>query len=123
MVLTDGTTTVTIQYSDDKISPIIEKTTKRTAGANVRQITGGERLTITSRVRVTPAKYRELIDLLTNNADNYFFTPEDSTLSWWADLYPNLTFPVNGSITNVIREWDNRDYWYVTFNIETTSYT
>ena len=122
MVLTDGTTTVTLDPSNDAINPEIEESTKRTAGGNVRHIVGGERFNVTSTVRATPAQYRSLIDLLNNNADNYFFTPAESTESWWADLYPSISFPLNCVVTDINRDWDNRGYWWVKMKVKSTSY-
>jgi len=122
MIISDGTTDLTYEYSDENIMPIIEKSTKRTAGANDRNILGGERLSIDVRFRTTATGYRNLINLLTNNADNYFFTPQDYTSQWWSDLYPDIEWPLNCTISNIKRKWDNRSRWWVSLDVESTSY-
>lgn len=121
-IISDGTTNISIDYVDERIRPEIEESTTRTAGGDTRRVPGGERLRIKSEWRLTPAQYRSILTLLTNNASNYFYTPEDSTASYWTDLYPSLTFPMNAQFTEVGRTWDNRSYWYVEMEIESTSY-
>lgn len=122
MVLTDGTTTLTFSNSDENINPVLEKNTKRTAGGNTRSITGGERALFNVTVRLTPTQYRTLLNLLNNGADNYFFTPQDSTDTWMTSLYPDISFPLNVNITETARKWDNRSYWYVEMQAESTGY-
>jgi hypothetical protein len=122
MILTDGTTTFTSLNSDEKIEPIIEKNTKRTAGGNTRSITGGERFSATVRIRETHGDYRSLLNLLNNGADNYYFTPQDSTATWMTSLYPDITFPLNINVSPPTREWDNRSVWYIKFDVESSGY-
>ena len=100
----------------------VSETIKRTAGGNLRKIVGGERLKLKLKMRLTPAQYRSVITLLTNNANNYFYTPEESTASYWSDLYPSLSFPVNITYTDLDKEWDNRKHWYVNLDAEVTNY-
>ncbi len=121
-IISDGVTDVTIDYVDENINPVVERTTKRTAGGNLRTITSGERLDMQLNMRVTPAQYRSLLTIFTNKADNYFYTPEASTASYWSALYPSLTFPMNATFRNMKRDWDNRGYWYVQMNMESTEY-
>jgi len=118
MILTDGTTTVTIPYSDDSLSPGIEASVVRTAGGNLRRVRGGERFNMTSKVRVTPTEYRSLLDLLNTDTANYFFTPSET----FADLYPDIVFPLNCVINGITLDWNNRKFYYVTLSIEGTSY-
>jgi len=121
-IISDGTTDITIEFVDEDINPAIEETIKRTAGGNLRKITGGERLGLNLELRVTPSQYRSVLSLLTNNADNYFYTPEESTASYWSSLYPDLEFPLNITYTNLKRTWDNRGYWYIKMDAEFTNY-
>ena len=120
-IFSDGTTDLTIT-ADEQYKPQIEKTTKRTAGGNLRSITSGERFEVIAKIRVTPTEYRSLINLLKNNSNNYYFTPEDSSKAWMSSIYPDITWPLNVNFDNLSRDWDNRGYWYVSMDIEGTSY-
>jgi hypothetical protein len=122
MIISDGTTDLTYEYSDESINPVIERSNKRTAGGNMRTVTGGERLTVSTTFRTTGTGYRNLINLLNNNADNYFFTPQDSDKQYWSDLYPDITFPINATFSNITRTWDNRSKWWVSMEVQSTSY-
>nr|BDD44680.1 hypothetical protein 10 [Legionellales bacterium] len=119
-IISDGTTEIDFGRADETVLPGLEKTTKVTAGGNIRSITAGERFKMRVIVRVTPAVYRSFIDLMNNGASNYYFTPTDTTQ--WDDLYPDITWPLNVDISGIDRDWDNRSYYYVSFNVESVSY-
>jgi hypothetical protein len=121
-IIYDGTTTFTSLLSDESINPVIEKNTKRTAGGNTRSITGGERFKATVKIRETPGDYRSLLNVLNSGADNYYFTPQDSTASWMTSLFPDISFPLNANIGAPKREWDNRSAWYIVFDVESSGY-
>ena len=118
--VTDGSTTIDLGKCDETIMPMLEKTSKRTGGGNIRSITSGERLGFQIKARVTPAVYRTLLDLLQNGASNYYYTPNSTTE--FTGLYPSTTFPLNANIYNLSRDWDNRSYFYITFDVESTTY-
>jgi len=119
-IISDGTTSVDLGLCAELIDPILEKSSKRTAGGNTRSITSGERLVFSVKGRVTPTILRSAFDLLKNGASNYFYTPNDA--SEWEDLYDSSNFPLNCNITGLKREWDNRNYYYIMFNVESVSY-
>jgi hypothetical protein len=119
--LSDGTTDIDLGTANERINPIIDKSSKITAGGNIRSITGGERLMFAVDIRATQATYRSIINLLTNGASNYYYTPNNSTVEW-TSLYPNTTWPLNCNINNLKRTWDNRSYFYVSFEVEAISY-
>ena len=118
--ITDGTTSLDLGKTTETIDPVLEKTTVRTAGGNLRSVTSGERLRFRCQARLSPANYRTFIDLLNNGASNYFFTPTDSTQ--WTNLYGSTTWPLIANIYNIKRAWDNRSYYYVDFFVESVSY-
>ncbi len=120
--ISDATTEIDLPQSDERLEPVLEKATKRTAGAELRSITGGERFKMNVRSRTTPAVFRTVIDLLNNGATDYFYTPEDETASWLTDLYPDLSFPLNANFSNLRREWDNRKAFYIAYDVEATAY-
>ncbi len=120
--ISDGTTEISMPQSDDRVNPGIEKSTKRTAGRELRSTVGGEVFKMSVRSRATPAVFRTVIDLLKNGSPNYFFTPEEEDKQWLADLYPDVSYPLNANFSNLGREWDNRNAFYITYDVESTSY-
>lgn len=120
MQITDGTTTLTFNDSEEIIDDFdLDKTSKKTAGGDYRSVTTGERFDLTSRFRTTAANIRSLKNLLNNGATDYWFTP---TRSWDDDLYTNITFPLNVNITKIKFEWYNTTVYWVTMKVESTSY-
>jgi hypothetical protein len=119
-IISDGITDITLEYADERIDPVIERSSTVTAGGNIRSITGGERINFVVKSRVTPAIYRSLLNLITNGALQYFYTPNDTTD--WSDLYATTTFPLNVNINTIKREWDNRGIYYITMELESVSY-
>jgi len=121
-VFSDGTTSLTVNYIDEEIDPQNERNDKRTSGGNTRTIIGGERLSMNIDMRLTPAQYRTLISIYNSNSSNKYYTPEDTTKTFWSELYPDLLFPINVQFSRLKRHWDNRKYWYVKMNIDSVSY-
>ncbi len=118
MIISDGTTDLTFEYADENIMPDIEKSTGRSASGRTKSQTAGERMSMSVKFRTTPAGYRTLLDLMTNGANEYYYTPEED----YGILYSTLTEPWNVNITNIRKEWDNKRQFYVTLNIETVDY-
>ena len=118
--ISDGTTEIDFGKSTEKIIPGLEKTSKVTAGGNIRSITAGERFRMNVTIRCTPAVYRSFLNLMNNGASNYYFTPSDTTE--WDDLYPDITWPLNANIYSINEDWNNRGYYYVAFRVDSTSY-
>jgi hypothetical protein len=102
MQITDGVTNLTFTDSDDIIDPIIEKSSRRTGSGDFR--------------------CRTILNLLNNNATNYFFTPRESTQSWMTALYPDITFPLNVNVTKFKTSFQTKDVVYFTIKVESTSY-
>jgi hypothetical protein len=121
-IISDGSTDITIEFVDEEINPNLEKSEKRTAGGNARSITGGERLILDLKLRLTPSQVRSITNLFKNNANNYYYTPEDSTADYWSELYPSLSFPYNATFSKLVRDWDNRSKWYYKMVVTSTEY-
>jgi hypothetical protein len=119
-IVSDGSTDVDLGKCVESLNPVIEKSSKRTGGGDTRSVTGGERLQMDVQCRITPALYRTFIDLMNNGANEYFFTPTDT--SEWSSLYPTTTWPLSVNLTNLQRDWDRRDIYYVSFKMESVSY-
>lgn len=118
--LSDGTTDIDLGKVNERINPMLDKSSKRTAGGNIRSITAGERLSFAVDIRATPAVYRSILDLMVNGSTNYYYTPNDT--SEFVGLYPATTFPLNCNINNLKRTWDNRSQFYISFDVEAISY-
>lgn len=119
-VITDGVTEVDLGDSMENVVPTIEKTSKVTAGGNIRSITAGERFKMNVEARVSDTTLRSFFTLLKNGASNYFFTP--TTESEWTNSFSNISFPLNCNIYSIERKWDKRDIYYLSFIVESVSY-
>ena len=75
MIITDGTTSLTYTGTQFDDFLAIEQSSTRTAGAKTRTIRAGKRFTATEKILITGAELQELVDLLTNGADEYYYTP------------------------------------------------
>ena len=109
-IFTDGTTTLTVNFVDESVEPTNEQSTNRTAGGSDRTVIGGERMKIRIEARLTPAQYRSLINIYNSTSGNLYYTPNDTTETFWTALYPDITFPLNSRFFNMKRNWDNRKY-------------
>ena len=116
-VFSDGTTDITIKFVDEQITPIIERATKTSAGGRLKSQSTGERLQLRLRIYGTGAQQRSLFNLLTNGANEYYYTTEDTHT-----LYSNVTFPLNVIIDNIGWEFDNRSNYVLTATVTSVDY-
>ncbi len=75
MIISDGTTdlTYTGTMTDDFLG--VEQSSTRTSGGSTRTIRAGKRFIVVEEIRITGDELESLIDLLTNGAEDYFYTP------------------------------------------------
>jgi hypothetical protein len=75
MIISDGTTNLTYTgtQSDDFLP--VEQSSTRTAGGSSRTIRVGKRFATIEQIRLTGSELLELINLLTNGASEYYYTP------------------------------------------------
>ena len=76
MIITDGSSTFSAKSyeTDDFIQ--LEKNTVTSAGGLKRSQTSGARFKTKETLLLDGKKWRELVNLLTNDSDEYFYTPE-----------------------------------------------
>jgi len=115
MTITDGVTTLTFADSDLRSDSEIEYGEARTVGSVVKTQISGERFTATDSIRITGAQYRTLIDLLKNNAADYYYTPTTVPPE-----YSSTNFPMKARINvakKSTRAYNGAIYYYVDLNI------
>lgn len=117
MILSDGTTSVTITEANETFGPVIDKSTRRSSGGRLKSQTSGKRINFRVECRTTQTVYASLLSLLTNGADKYFYTPEETY-----DLFTSVSFPIEVNVTKLKRKWDNRRVVYITFEVEAVDY-
>lgn len=119
-IITDGTTSITTTgvLSDDFLN--LEQSTRKTAGGGTRTIRTGARFVIEETYRLTGTEFRSLIDLLTNGATQYYFTP--STVP---DFMESTDFPLLCNIGIIKKKrhvGGGTKKYYMTVKIEGVSY-
>lgn len=119
-IFSDGTTDIEIKFVDEDIQPVLEKSSKTSAGGRLKTQTAGERLVMGIRFRTTAALFRSLMTLLKNGADEYYYTPEDTHQFYTTGN--TVTFPLNVNFDSVSHEWDNRSMYYVNMKITSINY-
>jgi hypothetical protein len=119
-IFSDGTTDVTIEFVDETIAPVLEKSVTTSAGGRLKTQTGGERLTFSIRFRTTAALFRSLMNLLKNGADEYYYTPEDTHQFYTTSN--TVTFPLNVVFNQIAWEWDNRSTYYIGMQVTSVDY-
>lgn len=88
MTLGDGTTTLTLQSEELRNDSVIVSSRKSTAGGELRTRTIGERFETSETVRINGDDFRALMQLITNNAQEYFYTPDIIPPEWDSADFP-----------------------------------
>lgn len=117
MILSDGTTDITVTQANEVFRVDIEKSTTTAAGGRLKSQTAGKRIGFKVDIRTTQAVYASILTLLTNGAAHYYYTPEETYA-----LFSSVTFPIEVNVTNLKRDWDNRTAVYVSFDAESIDY-
>ena len=120
MIISDGVTELTFLGTqvDDFID--LEQSSSRTAGGNIRTIRAGKRFKVLEKIRLTGSEYGALINLLTNNAETYFYTPANTP-----DYLTSSDFPMSVSIgkpTKSRHVGGGTKRYYIEIPIEGSSY-
>ena len=116
-IISNGVTDIDLQFADEKMIPSIDKVNKKSSGGDLKQQVGGERFKLKVKARVTPIVFRSLIDMLKDGSEQYFYTPQDEYV-----LYSSVTKPIPVQVDKLAEDWDNRNVYYITFTVESTSY-
>jgi hypothetical protein len=120
MIISDGTTNLTFNGTqmDDFLD--IEQSSTRTAGGNTRTIRAGKRFKVIEKIRMTGSQFGTLINLLTNNSEDYFYTPTITP-----DYLTSSDFPMSVNIgrpTKIRQAGGGVKKFYVELPIEGSSY-
>jgi len=117
-IISDGTTDLTFTFTDEDYIPVWDKADKTSAKGTIKSQVAGERFRFNIRMRLTPTQVRSLIDLLNNQSNFYYYTPDET----YAALFSNVTFPLKANFSNLSSEWDNRSRYYITLTVESVDY-
>jgi hypothetical protein len=112
-----GITLVGVQ-GDDFLN--IDQSSSRTTGGESRTIRTGKKYATVESYRITGTELRQLIDLLTDNSTNYFFTPSvipDTMSSSDFPMDVNIKIPTKSSQTG-----GGDKKYIIKINIESVSY-
>jgi hypothetical protein len=120
LTLSDGTTTLTIDNDnvreDEDVS--FDKSTRTTAGGQLKSQVTGQRVSIDVEIRVTQAEVNSIMDLLTNGADEYYYSPKTD----YSTLYPTLADPFKISVEKLKKTFDNISKYYISFQAIAVDY-
>lgn len=120
MVLTDGTTTLTIAESNFMAHSEIEMSREKSAGGIYKMQIGGERFMSTEHLRLTATQYRTLLNILKSNSDYYYYTP-----SYIPAEYSAVTFPIKVSFSLSSKNteaYNGEVIYYVDLEIESAEF-
>jgi len=75
MIISDGTTDLTFTGTQSFHFIRIDQSSSQTTGGSSRTIRSGKRFVTNEKIRVTGSELASLITLLTNGANEYYYTP------------------------------------------------
>ena len=116
-IISDSSTDITLLYVDEKPSFGLIDASKTSASGAIKNQVSGERLKLTCRFRTTSTILRQILDLLKNGSDYYYYTSEDTH-----GIYSDVTFPLQVKISKLKWVWDNRSTYYGSFIVESVDY-
>lgn len=88
MIISDGTTSITINTADGNGDYVPIKSKKITAAGEIRSRTTGTRYLVSEIFEVTGTQLDDIIDLIYNNATEYFYTPTRTPPEWLSSDFP-----------------------------------
>lgn len=120
MIISDGTTNLTFTGTrhDDFLN--VEKSRNVSAGGRIKSQTSGRRFVVVENIRCTAAQVETLIELLTNGASYYYYTPTNTPGYMESGDFPmqvNIDMPKKTGF-----DWNGAKYYHVELNIESTDY-
>jgi hypothetical protein len=75
MIISGNTASLTFTGTQFDDFTILEQASTRTAGGNIRTIRAGQRFKAVEKIRMTGTVYASLMSLLTDNSEQYLYTP------------------------------------------------
>lgn len=88
MIISDGTTDITITTADANGDYIPIKSKKITAGGEIRSRTTGSRYLVSEIFEVTGDQLLDIQEMIQSNASEYFYTPSTIPPEWSASDFP-----------------------------------
>jgi len=116
-IISDGSTNVTIPYVNEIADPEMITANKLSGSGAIKGQTSGERFKLKCDCRTTSTIFRNLLDLLKNGQDTYYYTANDSH-----GIYSGITYPLECRIELKSNKWDNRGTYYFSFSVESVDY-
>lgn len=118
MTISDGTTTLTFNFSDDRGPETrVVQTIRESANGSLKFKTAGERIIFDDRPLVTGAELRSLLDLIHNGASEYFYTPDTIPPEYSSSIFPLTCFVrYRGKRESIWR--DNARQYFVRLEIQ-----
>jgi len=121
MILTDGTTSLTLTDSWLNPDSILDLSTAQSAGGRLKTQVSGERFKGTETFRVTGAQLRSLYDIVKGNVFELYYTPTETPPE-----YTGTSFPIKVRIENIIKtvkaDNNNTIYYHMTMEVTGTEY-
>lgn len=88
MILTDGTTTLTVTNAEENPDPIVDRASKAGATGDMKTQVAGERYVTTVEFLPTAAQYRTFLDLIKAKNTELFYTPSIIPPEYLSTDYP-----------------------------------
>ena len=120
MVISDGTTDMEFETTFTEPTFGLDQTKKMSSGAQIKSQIRGKRYVTIEKIRMTGIQLRELLDLLTNESDFYYYTPSSVP-----DYMNDSEFPMKVSIERPKRSkktWNGVEIYYIELTIKGTRF-
>lgn len=116
MILSDGSTTITINTADGNGDSELIRDVKITAGGDTRTRIAGERFVVNERFETTGTQLRNILNLIKNNASSYTYTPTTTPPEWESSDFPMIVdIEYIGKTTRV---YDGEIKYFVSLRIQ-----
>jgi len=116
MILSDGTTSININTSDNNPDFKLIKSKKTTAGGQLRIRTTGTKFVVNEEMEVTGTQLRAIMDLLTNNAATYTYDPTSQPPEWDSSNFPMaVSIDYSGKTQRI---YNGEIRYFIALNIE-----
>ena len=118
MIISDGTTSITIDTADGNGDFIPIKSKKITAGGEIRSRTTGNRYLVAEIFEVTGSELSDIITLINSNASTYYYTPTRTPPEWSSSDFPmSVSIDYTGKSQRV---YNGSIKYYISLAIEST---
>ena len=88
MIISDGTTSITISTADGNGDFSQIKSRKVTAGGELRIRTTGDRYSVSETFEASGSELSDILELLNNNSSEYFYTPTTVPPEFSSSYFP-----------------------------------